>query len=317
MVGALLFGAHAWLGSGEDEPARGVRITTAEVRWLEETWARQWQRPPGEQELRGLVSDYLRESLLAREARALGLDENDTIVRRRLAQKMEFLVQDTARLAEPGEDALRRFYQARRASYRTPARVSFTQLVFKTEAAARRALKALETQGPADLGEPTLLARDYLLADKQQVASVFGPAFADTCFALAPGPWHGPVASGYGFHLVQVEERQDGQVPPFEQVRARVLDEWHGEQQAKASERFFDLLLDKYDVVVEGGLEPGIGTSSRGTQRGSCSLSASSSSACRHTRTSCALRISRCMKRRMARFVCCGRRPCAATCGSC
>ena len=107
VVGGLLFAAHAWLHRGGGDAPHVVHLTAAEVNWLKEMWARQWQRPPNEQELRGLVTDYVKEGLLAREARALGLDENDTIVRRRLAQKLAFFVQDTARLAEAGEDAMR------------------------------------------------------------------------------------------------------------------------------------------------------------------------------------------------------------------
>ncbi|HSO46879.1 MAG TPA: peptidyl-prolyl cis-trans isomerase, partial [Rhizobiaceae bacterium] len=143
LAGGLLFAAYAWLNRGGADEPRVVHITAAEVTWLKESWTRQWQRPPSEQELRGLVTDYLKEELLAREAKEMGLDEDDTIVRRRLAQKMAFLVQDTARLAEPGEEVLRRFYDARRAQYQAQARISFMQLYFETEAAARRALGEL------------------------------------------------------------------------------------------------------------------------------------------------------------------------------
>jgi hypothetical protein len=115
LVGGLLFAAYAWLDGGSDATPRVVRITAVEVNWLKDTWARQWQRPPSEQELRGMVADYAKEALLARHAHELGLAENDTVVRRRLAQKMEFLVQDTARLAEPGEDELRQLYDDNRA----------------------------------------------------------------------------------------------------------------------------------------------------------------------------------------------------------
>ena len=100
VAGGVLFGAYAWLNHGAPENSAGVvRITASEVAWLKETWARQWQRAPDDRELQGLVADYLREELLAREARAMGLDEGDTIVRRRLAQKMTFLLEDTARIA--------------------------------------------------------------------------------------------------------------------------------------------------------------------------------------------------------------------------
>ncbi|HQU29654.1 MAG TPA: hypothetical protein PKZ24_10835, partial [Nitrospirales bacterium] len=111
------------------------------------------------------MTDYLKERLLAQEARELGLDENDTVVRRRLAQKMEFLVQDTARLAEPGEDELRQVYAAHRDNYTTPVHISFHQIYFKHEAGARQGLKELQMSGTGDAGDPILLEREYIRTD--------------------------------------------------------------------------------------------------------------------------------------------------------
>lgn len=259
LAGGLLFGVHTWLNRGSENEPRVVRVTAAEVNWLKETWSRQWHRPPDEQELRGLISDYVKEVLLAREARELGLDENDTIVRRRLVQKMEFIVQDTVRLAEPGEEALRRHYDDHRTRYQTPTRVSFTQLYFKTEAAARRGLEELGAGPEGEPGDRSLLEREFVRADPQTVTSLFGPEFADRLFALDPGRWHGPVASGYGFHLVRIGERQAAQPHAFEEVRAQVVEEWHRSQQAKANERLFAELLEKYNVVVDKSVQPLIG----------------------------------------------------------
>jgi hypothetical protein len=259
LAGGLLFAAYGWLNRESADEPRTVRISLAEVNWLKETWARQWQRPPTEEELRGLVTGYLKESLLAREAAAMGLDENDTVIRRRLAQKMEFLVQDTAGLAEPGEDVMRRFYEAGQARYQAPARISFTQLFFKTEAAAQKGLAQLSTYSPDELGDSTMLERDHAGADEQAVASQFGDAFSREVFSLETGQWRGPVVSGYGFHLVRVSTRQDAQPRPFEAVRAQVLEDWQRDQQAKAGERFFTGLLKKYSVVVDESVKPLIG----------------------------------------------------------
>jgi hypothetical protein len=90
LIGGLLFATYSWLrrGACDDTAPAGVRITASEVAWLKETWSRQWQREPTREELRGLATEFLKEELLAREARAMRLDENDTIVRRRLAQKV-------------------------------------------------------------------------------------------------------------------------------------------------------------------------------------------------------------------------------------
>ncbi|WP_022947372.1 peptidyl-prolyl cis-trans isomerase [Methylohalobius crimeensis] len=253
LAGGLLFAAYAWFHQGEGGDARVVRITAEELGWLKETWARQWHRPPDEREFRNLVNDYLKEVLLALEARELGLDENDTVVRRRLAQKMAFLVQDTASLAEPAETELREFYDVTRAHYRIPARISFTQIFFDTESSARQGLKEIATRRPAELGDRILLERHFEGADEQAVASLFGREFAETVFALEPGSWHGPVESGYGFHLVRIGGRQAARQRPFEEVRTQVREAWQRSRQAEAGERYFAELLKKYDVIVDGG----------------------------------------------------------------
>lgn len=260
LVGTLLFAAYGWLNRENADAPRTVRISVAEVNWLKETWARQWQRPPTEEELRGLVTDYLKEALLAREAAEMGLDENDTVIRRRLAQKMEFLVQDTARLAEPGDAELRRFYDANRAHYQAPARVSFTQLFFRNESDAKQGLAQLATRSPDELGDPSMLERHHAEADAQAVTSQFGDAFSRAVFGLETGQWQGPVASGYGFHLVRVSAREDAQPLPYEAVRAQVLEDWQREEQTRAGQRFYAELLNKYDVVVDDSVKPLLGS---------------------------------------------------------
>lgn len=255
LAGGMLFAVYAWLDRGGDAP-HVVRVTAAEVDWLKETWTRQWQRPPSEQELHTLVDGYLKEALLAKEAQALGLDENDTVIRRRLAQKMQFLVQDTARLVEPDEAQLRGLYAADSAPYRTPARVSFTQIYFRSEADARQAGDKLKTRNTDEAGERILLERDYAGADEQTLASLFGRGFAAAILALEPGRWQGPIASSYGFHWVWINGREAAQLRPFETVRAQLREAWQRAQQAKADEQFYAGLLKKYRVVVEGAVAP-------------------------------------------------------------
>jgi hypothetical protein len=257
VLGALLFGAYAGIHHGrtQDKP-RQVRVTGQEIAWLQETWVRQWQRPPTEDELKGLVTAYLKEELLAREARELGLDQDDTIVRRRLAQKMEFLLDDTSRAATPTDAELRRWYEAHLEQFQDPAHVSFTQVFFRSEVDAQRALANAANGTITSRGDSIMLERDYAGADEPAVAGLFGREFAGTVFGLQPGKWQGPIPSGYGFHLVYVSERGAGQRRPFDGVRAQVLDDWHREQKANADEQFFAGLLKKYDVVVEESIKP-------------------------------------------------------------
>jgi hypothetical protein len=169
---------------------------------------------------------------------------------------MEFLVQDTAFLVEPGEDELHQFYAANRKTYQTPVHISFHQMYYKSEERARQGLKKLTTTELTEIGDPILLEREYIRADEQAVTSLFGPEFSSRVFTLGSGSWQGPIESGYGFHLVRVNERMAAQPRPLDEVRPQVLNEWHRSHQAKVRDQFFADLLKKYDVIVDESVKP-------------------------------------------------------------
>jgi len=270
VLGTLLFGVYAWLHHGEsgswDNGAGPVRVTAKEIAFLTETWERLQQREPTREELHALVAGYLKEELLGREARAMGLDQNDLIIRRRLAQKVEFLVNDTSRLTAPTDD-LRRLYEANVESFRTRARVSFTQVFFDPEtrrdaaADAKAALAALSgdaaTTNP--IGDPFALDPEVRDDDMRTVAGLFGDQFANAVFALKPSAWHGPIASSFGLHLVRVTAAKPGRQLEFSEVEPQVRERWRDEHQREANEQYYAGLLKKYDVVVDESVKPLIG----------------------------------------------------------
>jgi hypothetical protein len=265
LAGGVLFGVHAWLARPAESPEQSmvqqVRIGARDVQWLTENWARQWQRPPTRQELRGLVTDYLNEQLLAREARAVGLDDNDVIVRRRLAQKLTFLIDDTLKLAEPTDSELQQLYNQGSDLYRTDARISFTHIYFspnrradaRSDAKDTLALlvKAEAVPAASELGDPSLLEREFHDETEQAIAAAFGPDFARTVFSSEPGAWSGPIKSGHGLHLVRVSHVETARLRPFSEVHMRVVEEWQRSQQVMAKERYLAELRKKYDVVVD------------------------------------------------------------------
>jgi len=271
VLGALIFAAYSWLnpGASAQQAASTVRITSQDVAWLADTWERQQQRPPTREELRGLVTEYLKEQLLAHEARAMGLDQDDLIVRRRLAQKLEFLVQDKLQQAEPTDEDLQRIYEASPDRYQSPARVSFIQIYFSRErrrdalADAKAALAELNQSTsaarPPDIGDPLMLDAEILNADEQTVSGQFGNGFARTVFALQPGAWRGPIESAYGLHLVRVSDLQPAKRREFAEVKTQVLGDWREQQQREDSAKYFATLLKKYDVEVDANLQPLVG----------------------------------------------------------
>ena len=273
VAAATLFVAYSYIGHGRTDAGVGanpvVRIGPGEVNWLRETWSRQWQREPSQAELRGLVTEFLKEELLAREARAMALDENDTIVRRRLAQKLEFLMQDTARLAEPSADDLKHFYDAHPDLFRAPARASFSHIYFSGEQrhdAQADALAALAALSHADararaqeFGDRLLIDAELRDADEPSVAAQFGPAFAKSLFALAPGAWQGPIESAYGLHLVRIDKIVAAEQRDIADVRTQVLERWRSEREREQGERYFAALLRKYDVAIDDSVKPLVG----------------------------------------------------------
>ena len=265
VASVVLFGGYELINRGEMNPPATdpVHIGEGDVRWLKDTFANQWQRPPTEDELRGLVASFLEEELFAREAKALGLDQNDTIVRRRLAQKLEFLIGDTSRIVEPADAELRRFYDTNAERFGVEARVSFTQLFFNpekrqhAETDARAALVSISgmgADGAAAIGDPILLENEFHEVDEQTVAKMFGADFARAIFLLRPGSWAGPVKSGYGVHLVRVTNLSPATVLSFEEVRPKVLEEWRHQQQTQAKAVYLSKLREKYGVVIDGGI---------------------------------------------------------------
>jgi len=273
LLGAALFGAYQWMDHGAsvrtEKAARAVVITTNQVASLSEAWMRQTQRQPTREELRRLVTEYLKEELLAREARALGLEENDRIIIRHLAQKLEFLVRDTSPLAKPAEADLRRVYDSNPERFQTPARVSFTHVYFirdsrKDAAAEAKAALAQLSRSPlatrpSDLGGSPMRDAEVLNADEQTLSGQFGKDFARAVFALPPGEWHGPIESAYGFHLVRVSAVERAKPREFAEAKAEALELLRDQRRRGVTDKYFAALLKKYGVVVDENLKPLVG----------------------------------------------------------
>lgn len=268
LAGTLLFGGYRALNHDESGAANldPVRIGTGEIRWLQETFANQWRREPSAEELNGLVTNLLEEELLAREARVLGLDQSDTIVRRRLAQKLTFLVEDTTSIAEPTDEELRRFFSANAELFRTEPRLSFEQIFFDTvrrqsaESDAEAARKSLSVTAneidPASLGDLLLLEASFDAVDRQTLSNLFGADFAQAVFALAPGPWSGPIESGYGIHLVRVTRLDPAEPRSFDDVHDKVREEWRRQRAEETRASYLAKLREKYGVAIDDDIRP-------------------------------------------------------------
>jgi hypothetical protein len=261
VAGTALFVLYGALNRDETAP-REIVVTPMRVQALQENFARTWLRPPTADETGQLIQDYIREEVYYREAIAMGLDRDDTVVRRRLQQKMEFFSEDVAALATPTEADLASFFESHRERFVEPARVSFEQVYFSEDqrgASARRdaeqALAALQSGRAADVeaahGDTSLLPPVMTEATPQDVANAFGGDFATQLDAAPLEQWSGPLQSAYGLHLVRVTARVADTTPSLETVRPLVLREWQAEQTRRLGDEFYRSLLAKYEVRIE------------------------------------------------------------------
>ena len=262
--GALIFAIYDLLNpaaSRTDEVNRIV-LTKDDLRQLALQWVAQGRPPPNPDEMRDLVEQKVSEEILSREAVALGLDKDDEIIKRRLAQKMDFLAEDIATLQDPSEAELRAWFAQNADSFALPPRASFRHLYFSSdrgpgardEAAAALA-KIVDKAGDSPdipiAAADTFMFRDYY-ADKtpEQVTKEFGPDFAKALFGLEAGAWRGPIPSGYGWHLVFIDAIEPGRVPAFEEVEPNVKTAWLDQKQREIKRTAFDAMRSRYEVVV-------------------------------------------------------------------
>jgi hypothetical protein len=262
LIGVALFALYYQVADPQSDRPRRIEVSAADIERMANLWARRWQRPPTPAELQGLIKAHVREEVLYREARALGLEQNDTIVRRRMAQKMEFFFQDIAARKEPSDDELQDFMENNAERFRRPARLSLTQVYLSRDKRggqvmqdAEMLLEDLRLQGasadPGPVSDTFMFGYRFDDHDERDISRMLGEQFADAVAALPVGSWQGPVESGYGVHLVFVHDRVDAALPPLAEIRERVRNELLSQHQRKASEAVYQRLRERYDVVID------------------------------------------------------------------
>jgi hypothetical protein len=257
LVGGLMFAVFGRGSSDAGGADRQVLVSGADIDRLVAAFSRTWHRPPDPNELQAQIQDYIREEVLYRSALQLGLDKDDSIIRRRLRQKMEFLFEDT--VSPPQEAELRAYFRSHIEKFRTAPLISFRQVFVSTrrgdaaEPDARKILARLVTDAPraADGADSLLLGEVFTRTPLDRIAALLGDDFAGGLAHAAPAHWVGPLRSAYGWHLVLVTAVEPAATPPLEQVRAAVERELFAERRSAAAAAQYEALLAGYKVTVQ------------------------------------------------------------------
>ena len=264
VLGALLFAGYGVLNrrsASAPEPGRIV-VSQGQLASMREAFTRTWQRPPTREEWESLIRDRVREEVCCLEAVALGLDKDDTIIRRRLRQKMEFVSDDIAAQAPPTDAELTSFLQAHLDKFLVEQQFTFRQVYVNPEKHgknlsrdAAQLLAQLSQAGAkaeiAAMGDTSLLEHDFAAVAAGEITKQFGEAFAAKLGGLPAGQWQGPIESAFGLHLVFVSEHTEGRLPALADVRDAVRREWDNARRLEANQKFYQDLLKHYTVTIE------------------------------------------------------------------
>jgi len=261
LAAVLIFVAYSLLAPSSERRADDIVVSAPKIEQLAAVFAKTWRRPPSPEELKGLIDAYVKEEIDVREALALGLDQGDTVIRRRLQQKIQFMTDAGADAVAPTDAELQAYLDAHPEKFVIAAEAAFQQIFLNPaqrgeaiDADAATILAKLEADpalDPATFGDASMLPADMPPTDLASIGSSFGPEFAAAVSAAPAGRWIGPVASSFGLHLVRVSQHRPGRLPALGDVRDVVLREFSNERRDAFEAERLDALLKRYRVVIE------------------------------------------------------------------
>jgi hypothetical protein len=229
IIGAALFLYYELTNESLDASSNRIVVEVGQVAQIAAQFSRTWLRPPTEEELDGLIDAYIREEVFYREALAMGLDQDDPVVRQRLRLKLEFLLEDLTQTASPDDAVLQEFLEKNADRFRREPEIAFRQVYLNPErhadfdAVVQETLERLEAGAePETLSDSSMLPSAFEAATPTRIARSFGKEFARQLSDLGVGHWRGPVISGLGAHVVEISEKTEGRLPTLAEIRPLV-----------------------------------------------------------------------------------------------
>lgn len=265
-LGVLLFAGHALWETHVTKTEKTIRVDPAEIQRQAVIFGAENNRQPDADDVRGLVFAYIEEEALVREAKRLGLDADDTIIRRRLAQKMRFVLEDETLAKAPSEATLKAWYQDNKAEFLQPQRRSFSHVYFSPqnrsdniEAAAVAILPKLSDSNWKGFGDPFMLERSFTSANQIDITRLFGKDFGEDLFALEgfgvdegeadeKGQWQGPIGSAFGVHLIRIDDITPATQPDYDSIRPQILRRWQEKTRTTTNQDRLKKLIGSYEI---------------------------------------------------------------------
>lgn len=255
----MLYGLTAY---EPKEDHKRIEITTAKADRLVVIWEKRWNRLPTLKEYEGLLKQTIRQEVLYREALAMGLDKDDSVVKQRLTQKLKFISSDMMTIDTPTDEVLQSYLDRHVQKYQTPGSITFRHIFFSFEkdsyvSISQKVERLLETlnqkQRDMDIesaGDVSFQGMAFKEESEFEVDRLFGKAFREKLFAQTKGRWVGPIESSFGLHLIYIDEKVNNKKALLGEVRDLVLRDWAYDERKKLNDAYVENLSKQYEIIV-------------------------------------------------------------------
>jgi peptidyl-prolyl cis-trans isomerase C len=269
LLGGLIFVLNALFGNSKYIPENNeILVTNSLINSRVNQFAMQMGRPASKEEVIGFIDKYIHEEVLSREAKLLGLDNDDIVIRRRLVQKMEFMSGEFSVVSEPTLAQLEAYFEKNSEAYKKPAAISFYQVFINSQDLSEQELNSKADAVMRDLGQientpdlssnygdRTMLSNQFTRVTYDKLFQSFGDEiFVEEIQKAPEQEWSGPLKSAYGHHLVFITEKTESAIPVFSEVAVEVNQDFLDFKKRKANEEFFAQMQERYIINMDAEL---------------------------------------------------------------
>ena len=259
LIGAAFFVLYSWVGE-DDNSQNTIVIDESDLDEIVSKFEMQWKRNPTEEELTSIVEKRIEEEVFYQEALKMNLDHNDEIIKRRLAQKMQFLSNDLAQLQEPSTEELQTYFKDNEHKYVSDSKYTFHQIIFLSENGelgiekanlALSKIGSLPVNEVLKLGDRIAINKTFNKVTTFDISRQFGDDFQQSLAKAERGKWVGPIESGFGHHLVYVSNYETGLIPTLDEVKPQVLEDYLLDNQASFKESVYTQFRNNYTLEFD------------------------------------------------------------------
>ena len=246
-----------------------IQISKSEVEGMLNKWMAQMKRPPAREEVDIFLEDYVQREILFREAKAMGLDKNDMVVKNRMLQKIDFLTNDLLVAANPTDAEALKYFNDNLEKYTIPGKIDFIHIFFNLDKRNFDDAKQIAFDVKKNLnklpnvpntyyenGDLFILPYEFQNLSKEEVSSKFGQSeLSEEIFSLEEKKWSDPFVSSYGMHLVYISKKKSPTTLQFEEVKSDIKDELIKIKRREAKKRLISELKKKYIITYTEDLK--------------------------------------------------------------